>query len=332
MATLTSQQHRQQRVADLMLEIYEELVRMRYIHRAGIQLGPHNLTHLDQAYDELDLDASVKYLYSILPYIDTLSAGKDSFAQIGEFADFRDIEQAEQGRDPFYGSPSEPNFEDEDGPYMKPWVTPLTGLGNHGSVVLYDTRRHVIWIIDQEGWETTDPALEGYPTKEPESLNRNSFEHIMHRPAESVLQDILQSYRSLDWIPGGGENTGPEWDSYTLPLKEIYQQSGWPHSFDADVFEVAQARSYCVHKMMDDVDEEFEGEDPKKMELKCLREELESAYKEVDYWKSEMQTEGKWEPKDLEVFKKMLPVYEKKVAVYENAVRVAANTGHQPGE
>ncbi|KAJ5710311.1 hypothetical protein N7488_004467 [Penicillium malachiteum] len=331
MATLTSQQHRQQKVADLMLEIYEELARMRYIHPAGIQLGPHNLTHMDQAYDELDLDASVKYLYSILPYIDPLAAGKDSFSQIGDFADFRDIEQAEQGRDPFYGSPSEPNFEDEDGPYIKPWVTPLTSLGNHGSAMLYDTRRHVIWIIDQESWDTTDPALEDYPTKEPESLNRNSYEHIMHRPADSVLRDILGWYRSLDWIPGGGENTGGEWDSYTLPLKDIYQQNGWPDSFNGDAFEVAQARAFCAQMMMDDVDRESETEDPAQMELKCLREALDSAYREVDYLKSEIQTET--DLKDLEALKKMIPVCEKKVIIYENAVRAAvANAGHQMGE
>ncbi|KAJ5720195.1 hypothetical protein N7493_007073 [Penicillium malachiteum] len=204
MVSLTSQQSRLQRVADLMLDIYQELVRMRYLHPAGIQLGPHNMTHLDEAYDELELDASVKYLYSILPYVDTFGSGQQSFSQLGEFADFRDIDQAEQGRNPFYGSLSDPNFEDEEGPYMKPWVTPLTNLGNHGSVMLYDTRRHVIWIIDQEGWETTDPALEDHPRKESESLNMNSFEHIMHRPAESVLRDIVQYYRSLEWIPGGG--------------------------------------------------------------------------------------------------------------------------------
>ncbi|KAJ5115671.1 hypothetical protein N7456_000019 [Penicillium angulare] len=321
MTTLTSEKDRLHKVADLMLEIYEELAKMRYIQPAGIQHGPHNITHLESAYDELDLDPSVKYLYSILPYIDTIAAGQDSFTQIGEFADFRDIEQAEQGRDPFYGDPSEPNFEDEDGPYIKPWVTPLTSLGNHGSVLLYDTRRHVIWIIDQESWDTTDPALEGYPTKEPTSLNQNSFEHIPYRAAESVLRDILGWYRSLHWIPGGGEGTGLEWDIYTLPLEKLYRENGWPHSFDGDSFEVAQMRSYCVHRIMDDEDENVEGEDLALLELKCLQRELGYARNEVDYLKTQIQTEDALE--DLEVLKKRLSVSEQRVSVYQRAVGAA---------
>ncbi|KAJ5288867.1 hypothetical protein N7478_001897 [Penicillium angulare] len=321
MTTLTSEKDRLHKVADLMLEIYQELARMRYIQPAGIQLGPHNNTHLEPAYDELDLDPSVKYLYSILPYIDTLSAGQDSFTQIGEFADFRDIEQAEQGRDPFYGDPSEPNFEDEEGPYMKPWVTPLTSLGNHGNVLLYDTRRHVMWIIDQESWDTTDPALEGYPTKESNSLNRNSFEHIPHRPAELVLHDILQWYRSLYWIPGGGEGTGLEWDMYTIPLEELYRENGWPSSFDGDSFEVAQVRSYCVHRVMDDEDENVEAEDLALLELKCLQRELGYARNEVDGLKEQIQTEEELEY--LEALNKRLTLSEQRVAVYQRAVSAA---------
>ncbi|CDM33092.1 hypothetical protein DTO013E5_5717 [Penicillium roqueforti] len=328
MTTLSSEKARLQKVADLMLEIYEELSRMRYIQRAGIRRGPHNLTHLEAAYDELDLDSSIKYLYSILPYIDPLAAGKDSFSRIGEFTDFRDIEQAERSRDPFYGDPSDPNFEDENGPYIQPWVTPLTSLGNHGSVMLYDARRHVIWIIDQESWDTTDPALEGHPTKEPQSLNRNSFEHIPHRNAEAALRDILRSYRSLEWIPGSGENTGLEWDGSILSLREMYLENGWPDAFNGDAFEVAQARSFCVYILQEDTDHRLEGENLVHAEMACLRGKLEDARAEVDDWKTRTQNEE--DPEELEELKKMLIVSEGTVAIYQRAVKAAeAGTGSQ---
>ncbi|KAJ5720196.1 hypothetical protein N7493_007074 [Penicillium malachiteum] len=82
---------------------------------------------------------------------------------------------------------------------------------------------------------------------------------------------------------------------------------------------------------MDDADEESEREDPILMELKCLRRELRSAIIEVDYLKSQIQTE--YEEESLDRLKKLLLVAEKKVPIYENAVMAAAaSAGHQPDE
>ncbi|PYI32041.1 hypothetical protein BP00DRAFT_425288 [Aspergillus indologenus CBS 114.80] len=230
-------------VADLMSEIYQTLVEMRYLDPAGVQPAPHNITALERHFEELQIDPTVQYLYSILPYIDTEAAGNRVFLHGGEFTDFRDVDQLEQGRDPFYGSPSDPFFEDEDGPYMRPWVTPLTQLGNHGSVIVYDARRHFIWIIDQEGWSTTDLALQDVEEKEPVSANRNSFEHISHRPAGEVLRDIVRWYHALDEVPSGGDG----WDEWSAleeaQVRGLYQKNGWPDAFDGDAFEIDLVRS-----------------------------------------------------------------------------------------
>ncbi|OJK04323.1 hypothetical protein ASPACDRAFT_73967 [Aspergillus aculeatus ATCC 16872] len=233
-------------VAYLMSEIYQTLVEMRYLDPAGVHTGPHNLTVLEPEFEELQIDPAVQYLYSILPYVDTEAAGNRGFLHGGEFTDFRDVDQVEQGRDPFYGSPSDPYFEDEDGPYMRPWVTPLTQLGNHGSVIVYDARRHFIWIIDQEGWSTTDLALQEVEEREPMSANRNSFEHIPHRPAGDVLRDIVRWYHALDEVPNGGDG----WDEWSAleeaQVRGLYQKNGWPDAFDGEAFEVDLVRAIAA--------------------------------------------------------------------------------------
>lgn len=230
--------------ADLLLDIYQILVDMRYLDPFGIIRGPHNMTALEPEFDELDIDPSIRYLYSILPYVDIDAAGNTHFLRDGVFADFRDPYQIQESRDPFYMSPSDGDFNDKDGPYMRPWYTPLTQLGNHGSVIVYDARRHLIWIIDQEGWWTTDLALQDIEPKDVETLNQNSFEHIPSRPAGEVLRDIAQWYRNLYIVPGGGENSWEEWDHYKMPLRDLYIANGWPDRFDADAFEISQARVF----------------------------------------------------------------------------------------
>lgn len=231
-------------VADLMLEIYQTLARMRYLDPSEIQRGPHNITNLLPVYEGLGLDASVVQLYSLLPYISPGVARGLDFLQGGQFADFRDPEDVEQGRDPFYGSPDEEDFDDENGPYMRPWMTPLSNLGNHQSVILYDTRKHRIWIIDQESWESTDLALEGVAAGRPRSKNRNNFEHIPSRPAADVLRDINRWYLSLEVLPGDGDQSSGIWDE--PDLKALYRAHGWPDQFDGDAFQIAQVRGYAV--------------------------------------------------------------------------------------
>ncbi|CAG9983014.1 unnamed protein product [Clonostachys byssicola] len=227
-------------VADLLLQIYQTLAEMRYLDPLCINPGPHDLSHVQETMSSYRIDPAIIHLYSILPYVE---CGETAFFQGGQFADFRRTSDVEQGRDPFYGDPRyEAGFEEEDGPYMRPWVTPLPLMGNHQSVIIYDVRRHRIWIIDQEGWSSSDPALEGAESMPPVSLNHNAFEHLPSRPAPDVLKDINKWYRQLTILPGGGDDTGSEWDHYDMDLPSIYRNNGWPDRFDGDAFEIEQAR------------------------------------------------------------------------------------------
>lgn len=231
-------------VADLMLDIYQTLVDMRYLEPVGVIQGPHNMTALEPQFEELDIDPSIRYLYSILPYVDANAAGNSDFLLESVFADFRDPDEVEQARNPFYVSPLYSNLDDEDVPNMRSWYTPLTQLGGDGSVIVYDARRHLIWIIDQQDWATNDLALQDVEPKEVKTANRNGFERIPSRPAGEVLRDIVQWYRNLDILPGGGENTYMEWDHNDMPLRDLYTANGWPDHFDADAFQISQARRF----------------------------------------------------------------------------------------
>lgn len=258
-------------VADLVLEIYRTLVRMRYLDALWISEGPHDIEALLPMYRSYVLDDSVIYLYSILSYIDAASATYLDFFQGGEFADFRKEEDVKQGRDPFYK-------EDEDN-QLPTYMTPLSLLGNHRSVIFYNSRKHWVAIIDQEYEGTTDhnidegripideddedaardqdigkgeegggeeDGVDEDEDKDDDSDDEGrSWDELTSRPAGNVLRDIVRWYHELVETPGGGEQSaqfGGRW--YAEILKPLYRKHGWPDShFDGDGFLVDLARA-----------------------------------------------------------------------------------------
>ncbi|PGH19540.1 hypothetical protein AJ80_03876 [Polytolypa hystricis UAMH7299] len=279
-------------VADLMLEIYHTLARMRYLNEAWIQPGPHKIDALMPLYHRLRLDPSIIYLYHILPYIDQAHEREVDFFHGSYFADFRLEDNVEYARDPFYAAYG----RDPEGGVMRPWMTPLSLLGNHHSCIIYSAKKHQIWIIDQEFWGTTDPVLcrtwydgskmgssedeasdseefvvvnraevvrsqeekagseqgsveskqgtegvEGTQTEEGtvegeiETIESESeedtadsegdYDDLRSRPAGEVLRDIVRWYHELKETPGGGENTGVEWEGEVT--KRLYHKHGW---------------------------------------------------------------------------------------------------------
>jgi hypothetical protein len=141
------QKARLQEVADLMLGIYETLVAMRYVDSKAIVRGPHQISRELQAkYKKHNLDDSIIYLYSILPYIDQAETDARDFFQGGAFFNHMDPHDIERGRDPCYASPRG-GYESEDGEYMYPWYTPLSNCGNHSPIMIYDAKEHRMWII-----------------------------------------------------------------------------------------------------------------------------------------------------------------------------------------
>ncbi|KAK3897434.1 hypothetical protein C8A05DRAFT_19805 [Staphylotrichum tortipilum] len=151
-ASLTPRQKaRLHEVADLMLQIYNTLARMRYLDPVWIQPGPHDLTAQMPQYESLGLDPSIIYLYHILPYIDSVKRYDLDFYDGGYFIDLRDPEQIERARNPMFG--------DDPKERMRPWMTPLSRQGNHTSVILYDAKRHVVGIFNPNDGGSSDRNL-----------------------------------------------------------------------------------------------------------------------------------------------------------------------------
>ncbi|PVH78735.1 hypothetical protein DL98DRAFT_655937 [Cadophora sp. DSE1049] len=163
-----SQKAQLQEVADGMLKIYHTLSRMSYLDATHIHPGPHDIRPLLPLYHSLNLSPSIIYLYSILPYIDSDSSGLEEFFQGGRFADFRKEEHVKEGRNPLYDELEEDEGDGEDGRDgikggLRSWMTPLSLLGNHGSVIIYDARKHCIGIIDHESCGSADRNIDlGY--------------------------------------------------------------------------------------------------------------------------------------------------------------------------
>lgn len=269
-------------VADLMLEIYRTLVRMRYLDASWIHEGPHNIDGLLPLYRSLGLDDSIIYLYGILPYVDGAGGESIDFFQGSEFADFRRRKVVERGRDPFYEAQN----------FLPPYMTPLSLLGNYGSLIIYNARQHCVAIIDQESMGSGDHNIDedcvvmkhGAQWPDEEEMrdaedqdvgdggddeedgatddeddedsddDPGSWNELDSRPAGHVLRDIFRWYQKLIETPGVGDQTIFEWDADLV--RPLYRKHGWPDAyFDEDAFEVDRKRAYAVWLAQSDMKE-----------------------------------------------------------------------------
>ena len=139
------QKERLQEVADGMLKIYRTLVRMQFIGEHMIEEGPHNLDKMLPLYKERNVDDSIIYLYSILPYVSDCV----DFFQRGATLDIRNENSLDEARNPMY---------DDHNP-LHPWQTALSSIANHDTALIYDARRHVIGMFAQQYSGSTDPRL-----------------------------------------------------------------------------------------------------------------------------------------------------------------------------
>jgi hypothetical protein len=161
-------------VADLLLQIYQTLVEMRYVDPEALVKGPHTFSQeLLRTYENCEIDPSIIYLYSLMPYIDEAETEARDFFQESCFFNPLKRSDVDRGRDPRYLSPVA-GFDDEDGKYMYPWYTPLSKCSNHSSMIIYDAKRHTIWMVDQIDGDTTDPALRRTWYGETESTKEES--------------------------------------------------------------------------------------------------------------------------------------------------------------
>lgn len=152
-------------IAELMTEWYQLFIDMRYIRAENVMFPPHKHLKIDITKPAgFGFTKDVVDLYQMLPYHITepeWNFGSDhgEFLMYGEFlADLRgpDVDWWQLVVDPTYAledlSPwhdparqatdgATRGWDDEGGPYIRPWYAPLTNVGNHGSVMTLDTKK-----------------------------------------------------------------------------------------------------------------------------------------------------------------------------------------------
>ncbi|KAK4150941.1 hypothetical protein C8A00DRAFT_36440 [Chaetomidium leptoderma] len=307
-------------VADLMLEIYQTLARMRYLEAEWIQRPPqHDLSALLPLFTSLALDPRVIYLYSILPYL-SLNHPRGSFSSEFDFfggaafADFRHEADVRAARESFDPSGDDPGCE------LRPWITPLAGKGMYHRTLVYDAKRHVMAIFcDQDGgnmdpnldsvtewgeeeeWEEEeeeeDEEEEGDEEEEEENDDdddededeveqENYWDEMGARPAGNVLRDIIRWYHELVEIPGG-DHGGWEWSEEIV--KPLYRKHGWPgENFDGDAFLVDQACAVTAAAVRDSAKEMLRR-------LKSQKDQLEEHEKDKASTTSQRALDEEWE-------------------------------------
>ncbi|KAI0438354.1 hypothetical protein F4803DRAFT_535464 [Xylaria telfairii] len=252
-----------QEIAGLMREWFQLFIDMRYINAEKVVFPPHKHIRIDTTKAaELGLAKDAVDLYQMLPYHigDTnwnFGTDQGEFLMWGGFlSDLRGSEGDwwQTAVDPFYAiddlSPwhrpaaratdgDARDWDHEDGPYMRPWYVTLTDCGNHGSVMVLDTKTYHMWLIEQLGG-SSDPAFwDKSRDNYPKLPNRNDLARYPSRPAVEFLRDMMSRFRNLEWIPGGlyGDQERNSNNEYYNEYKQLYKECGWPDKFNPILFD-----------------------------------------------------------------------------------------------
>ncbi|CEJ91450.1 hypothetical protein VHEMI07160 [[Torrubiella] hemipterigena] len=265
-----AQKARLQKVANGMLQIYKTLARMRYLDPLWIVEGPHGIADDIDDYRSFDLEDSVIYLYSILPYLHPDFVGEIDFYAGGEFIDFRNTSCLGQSREPL-------DDEDENSCSGSDGESGNQGISNESEQ-------------DEDEYEDDEDDEDDQDDDEDED-DESPYSEDNSRPATAVLRDINQWFLELKALPGGGEYSSTLWDkTVTRPL---YEKHGWPtDGFDGDAFLVDLVRHDARETSADD------AAGP----TKRLHQQQHTAKRYADpdwaYWEGrideETDIEGKW--------------------------------------
>ncbi|KAF4547461.1 E3 ubiquitin-protein ligase listerin-like protein [Elsinoe fawcettii] len=292
-------------VADKLIELFNLFIDMGYIKAEDVDFAPHK--HLRISTEELaqlGWAKDVVDLWQMMPYFTNRHGGRGSvewnfgsdageFLHWGEFMDDlrgENVDWWRQAIDPFYAledlSPhhdhddrheqgKSKDWNDEGGPYMRPWYATLTNCGNKGSIMIYNTKTDHIWLLNQLGG-TTDRAFQGMSTLGPRPANLNDLNQYPSRPACIFMDELITNFRSLHYIPGGlyppghyqsasrtspitfsdplspispsdpdfgtssrptcGEEMSCTHDQHWSNFRALYIECGWPHAFNPLLF------------------------------------------------------------------------------------------------
>lgn len=262
------------RVASLMLDIYNLLVRMVYLEPGWVVPGPHDVTSLIPRYRRIPVDDSIIYLNSRLPRVVGLlttiigleffrgSTFSDPLTDYG--VGFR-RHTRENVTSCFAGS---------DGRLL-PWTTLLASDGDEcGVSIVYSAKEDRIWIMspfsptqsadpyfDNEGEQEETENEKGRRGEEllgdapvatcrvcEGSETHYEYHQVKSRPAADVLGDIFNRFSDLQEHLGRSPTAFLDTPRLDLDLcKDLYTSQGWPGvEFNPDEFYVSRFRIYAM--------------------------------------------------------------------------------------
>jgi hypothetical protein len=82
---------------------------------------------------------------------------------------------------------------------------------------------------------SSDPAFSNAPYTRNTLPNELDMAQFPSRPAVEFLEDIINRFKTLEWLPGGFYSE--DYQGYNQ-LKDLYITSGWPSMFDAEKFDL----------------------------------------------------------------------------------------------
>ncbi|KAG9953264.1 hypothetical protein KCU85_g1296, partial [Aureobasidium melanogenum] len=96
--------------------------------------------------------------------------------------------------------------------YMRPWHVTLNSIGNHGTILFLNTHNF--------------------------TLSQTCFGNVCDFRHNAIphLHNMINRFRTLQWIPGGLYSPDHDKERYTA-YRNLYLEAGWPDTFDRDRFE-----------------------------------------------------------------------------------------------
>ncbi|KAK4182142.1 hypothetical protein QBC35DRAFT_421221 [Podospora australis] len=327
------QKSRLQSVADGLLTIYQTLIRMGFLHHSWLFSGPHDdaISPLVPMFLKNDIDPRIIYLYSILPYIrhHRDNSSQPLFFQGSEFFELRYIDEGalQQSRQPFYSEDPQDK--------LRPWMTCLATLGNHGTIMVYDAKRHTVGLHDQEstgseastdhwfmpqdrsGDEMVEDEQEEMSGDDDDDEVENNWDQSPARPARAVLRDINTWFETLLECPSGGSTWILDYSSFNeLHMSDLLRKHGWPSpKFDRDAFLVDAIRAEAACRAKDNAEQTLRTHAERKSGMEYWRNEVGKQRKAAD--EATTTEDEKWTAKwNLFQAERNLRVFERDV---ENA-------------
>ena len=189
-------------IASLLTDYYDLLISLAFFIREEISFPPHTID--TELCTRLNLSAAVIETMRSIPFPRTyhISFCNPVYPCSRAFV-FTDPEDIVASRDPWMPLQESGYYEDLAGPLIPPYVLPLgkdmvMDTDYNGWIMLLDTRTGTIRL-----WGDGAPKLpdDQQLPKDGTLENDNHYRNWPTRPAEEVLGEMIESLRTLKWIP-----------------------------------------------------------------------------------------------------------------------------------